>query len=277
MQQHILALVLVLAVTGACAAAPPRSEGAQATTPPDAAQVPHLPVDQPIVESALSVGEDAGVASGGALTPVPLGARFASLEAFRKAHPPKRDPSCGPAPARTRSASVRLGARGTITAAEVVRLAADVACAPIERCSLALRTAAGWFVAEPTDTCAGVIGPGARTARQDERLLAVKTSAAELIEYRYTTVIARTSVTPDGQRAGDERREVRWLVVCGLGASGAPSCTEPIAVSCADAEGTVHAVSWSYADGNLQLESKVDPDACQDEPLVLGTYPLIFP
>jgi hypothetical protein len=225
--------------------------------------------DQPEAEPELVSSEQEPAPSDHPLAARRLGAPVPSLAEFRKAHPVERDPSCGPIAALPRRAPVRAAGRGPVRAVEIVRLAADMACAPIEQCSLAIRTAKGWFVAEPEETCAGVVGPATRVARRDEQL----SWAGSVIEYRYTTVTTRSNYSSPTEH----RRATRWLVLCGVGASGEPSCTEAVAVSCTDQDGVVSDVSWTHEDGKLVLASKRDPDECLDGPVVVGSHPLEFP
>jgi hypothetical protein len=73
--------------------------------------------------------------------------------------------------------------------------------------------------------------------------------------------------------------ESRWLVLCGVGESGEPSCTSPVVLSCADLKGAMHEARWSTAEGNVTFESQSNPNsACaHDGPFVVGTFPLTFP
>ena len=121
------------------------------------------------------------------------------------------------------------------------------------------------------ETCAGLVGPAQRVSRHSERLSFAEAGERVVLEYRYSTTHVRTS------KSGEDRHDTAWLVVCGIGESQLPSCTEPIAVSCADADGAVSPVSWMHTAGTLTLESSANPDACERESLILGSYPLTFP
>ncbi len=173
-----------------------------------------------------------------ALTPQPLGERYASVAEFRKQHPLERDAACGPPTTKLpKSKLVRTGARGPIKGAEIVRLPADMACAPIERCSLAIQTSKGWYIATSDETCAGVTGPAQRVSRHSERLSFANAGEQVVLEYRYSTTHVRSS------QSGEQRRDSAWLVVCGIGESEVPSCTEPMSW-CPPTRPRRHSRSW---------------------------------
>jgi hypothetical protein len=273
-----LGIVVVTTAIG-CSAVPPHPAAAGPSVPPSppahavAAPVPEQPAETLEAEPDLPEPAAEERPEPNPLATRPVGERHDSLAAFRKAHPVERDDSCNPAPPRARSASVGLGGRGAVRAVSVVHLPADMACAPIEVCSMAIQTDRGWFVEEPEETCNGVIGPGTRVARRDERLSWADAGGAAVVEYLFTAVTTRYA--PTGTQV--ERSATRWLTVCGLGPSGEPSCTDPVAVSCTDMAGKVSRVSWSYQDGHLVLESDADPEGCMTASLILGSYPLQFP
>lgn len=52
----------------------------------------------------------------------------------------------------------------------LMRYPGDIACAPIEYCALAIRTASGWWVTphEESTWCQGVTGPSSRVSVEDE-------------------------------------------------------------------------------------------------------------
>jgi hypothetical protein len=240
---------------------------------PLGAAIPDSVAGEPAADAPESADERPPVANPLAVRPV--GELFASLAAFRKAHPIERDPSCDPVRPGAKSAPVKLRGRGAIRAVEVVRVAGDVACAQVERCSMAIQTDKGWFVEEPETTCNGVIGPASRVARRNERLSWVDAGGTFVIEYLFTVVTTRQSHTASaGSDPAVQRDETRWLSVCGQGGSGEPRCTEPVAVSCADFDGNILRATWHYRAGQLVLESTGDPEQCVNDALTLGSFPL---
>ena len=95
-----------------------------------------------------------------------------------------------PPPSRPRMTTVtRIEAQAPLLEAVSLRYPGDIACAPIEYCALALRTARGWWITPHDENvwCDGIIGPSSRIERLDEDLEA-PTDQPGLLIYRGTAV-----------------------------------------------------------------------------------------
>ncbi len=275
---RLIALGCATALLPSCASPPPTVEAPPPTSAATAATSlptdPVPPVD-PVAVAPPVLGER--TAEPLAFETRLLGDLYASVAQFRKTHRAERDPSCDPATTLPASAPIRLRGRGPAKSVEIVRLVGDMACATVERCSIAIESDKGWVIAEPEETCTGVIGPGTTVARRQERLTWVEAGDRFLIEYQFTMVSRRTQYGPSaGAKLAVDQSETRWLVLCGIGASKEPSCTAPVMVSCADAQGKVHGVSWRYDAESIILESEANPDECVDGALILGSHRLDF-
>jgi hypothetical protein len=113
------------------------------------------------------------------LTTVPadtLQGPLPSLEDELIARLPERDYTCPPRDDEVESDVIRETARwigkGALLEARLVRTRSDIACAPIEYCTLAIRTTAGWWLTpfEEASWCEGVTGPSNGVSTTDEVL-----------------------------------------------------------------------------------------------------------
>jgi hypothetical protein len=97
-----------------------------------------------------------------------------------------------PSPRPPMTIVTRIEAQEPLLEAVSLRYPGDIACAPIEYCALALRTARGWWITAHDENawCDGVTGPSSRIELDDENL---ETSADEpgLLTYRGVVVIHR--------------------------------------------------------------------------------------
>jgi hypothetical protein len=107
-----------------------------------------------------------------------------------------------PSPRPPVTVVTRVEAQDRLLEAVSLRYPGDIACAPIEYCALALRTARGWWITAHDENvwCDGVTGPSSRIERDDEYL---EHSADEpgLLTYRGIQVIhTREHGLVDGHR-----------------------------------------------------------------------------
>jgi hypothetical protein len=221
---------------------------------------------------------DVATADSDPLKPRPLRGPVASLDEYRAKHV-QSGAQCKRARKKS-SHGKRLGGREPMLGAETFRVDSDDCRA--ERCLFGIRTPKGWFVRESTAACAGALDGSARLETRKEHLSWVDTGNGIALALEYTTI--RSAASAEGSDAGvssasDAMFESRWLVLCGAGESGEPTCTSPVVLSCADLKGAMHEARWSTAEGNVTFESKSDPNsACaHDGPFVVGTFPLTFP
>lgn len=64
-------------------------------------------------------------------------------------------------------------AAGPVLEVRAIRTFADMACAPIEYCHLAVRTSSGWWLSpfDENDWCSGVVGSGVSVATEEEDVM----------------------------------------------------------------------------------------------------------
>jgi hypothetical protein len=176
-----------------------------------------------------------------------------------------------------------LVARGAVLAARVARVPAVYACLQLEQAAIAIRTKKGWFAAPRgapmyLRELSGVSVPRAS-------LRWVSAGAVEVIEQQFTELTTSTEYRMGAGHSRVEvtvRDETRWVVWCGVGQSGVPSCSSPVVLSCAERAGEAtpqSSVAVSYSDGAVTLTSNADPDtACaQAGPLTVGAFTFNFP
>jgi hypothetical protein len=206
---------------------------------------------------------------------------FGTIDEYLARNPVNHDEECGARPKPT-GRPQRVPASGPVREGRLLRAPGSLACAPIEYCVLALRTAEGWFVRQSAEPCQGTIGPGRRVSVGATKVRWVAAAAGSAVLAIEET--RQTSEVEIAEKGGhrDERqqhRESRYLTLCGAGASTKPSCTTAVVLSCPNANGETTEATWSLAEGNVTLESDADPDAAcaWDGPFVLGTHPLVFP
>jgi hypothetical protein len=85
--------------------------------------------------------------------------------------PPPAIDEAGEATPTLREAA-RWEGQGALLEARLVRTRSDIACAPIDYCALAIRTAQGWWITpfDESTWCDGVTGPSNAVATTDEVL-----------------------------------------------------------------------------------------------------------
>lgn len=244
---------------------------------------------------------DAGVARAReVLTPAPLRGPFASLKAFcagreaRDAVASPCDPEA-PFPAEVYEGPTELARGwGPILAARVLWTAGPSARTPEAEVlvHLAIRTEQGWFVSEPV---ADIYNPGAFGIHAS--LTATALELADLVAGGPPELVYRFVLGRDDSDMGlneIESTSARSLVICGIGPSGAPSCTGALPLEVRsersvflpeeDEPGVRHeglfnthyTITETIApEGGITLASADDlPEALRP---LLGTRPLRFP
>jgi Tetratricopeptide repeat len=149
-----------------------------------------------------------------------------------------------------------------------------------QHCTLAIRTGAGWFIDEYVTECREMGGHWERFVDVEAAALRdlVAGGAKEL------TLELETSEwfneTPE-DAADDEmvvtNEKSRWLMVCGVGASGTPSCTPTVLVSWSRDENEGFALEPRFDDGAVVLRVKQGGSHVEGSIGVLGKHPLRFP
>lgn len=152
----------------------------------------------------------------------------------------------------------------------------DGATPPEVWCSLAVEHEGGWWVL-PTVTCQR---PG-MSVDITRMKVAPLVARAEAVLFDYTIERTLTSMDPgpNGERIDSTHPLVtRFVTACGVGASGAPSCTPPVVVGGHTLGGTYVERAWSLegkvlvldaAPAELELEGDVAPEG--------GRRSLVFP
>ena len=158
-------------------------------------------------------------------------------------------------PAASGRVTLGRGERGRLREARVVRVRTEIAGAPVELCRVALRAAGGWYVSPEEDTCEGVVGPSRRTRVVREALAwAGSPGEAVALETEHEDALRSYDVAPDGGRVeGLEVPRRRTLRICGVGPTGAPSCTPAVTTGCTSFEGTLIEGRWTYEGGVLRV------------------------
>lgn len=158
-------------------------------------------------------------------------------------------------PAASGRVALGRGERGRLLGARLVRVRTDIAGAPVELCRVALRVAGGWYVSQEEDTCEGVVGPSRSTKVQREALAWVGAPGEVVaVETELEDGLRSYDVAPDGGRAeGFEVQRRRTLRLCGVGPTGAPSCTPAVTTACTNFEGTRIEGRWSFEGGLLRV------------------------
>jgi hypothetical protein len=233
-----------------------------------------------------------------------IGAKLSTLEEIEAAPPPEHpedEEYKAPPPACDLTRTGLAAPPPTLSSGpyEEVRFFARVsersALPPRVSCELALRTAAGWFAAGPTFTCRALVGmmgvaSATVTATSADDLL--PGGAPELtIRYR----VRQEMVTIDEGLGGVKKygslvAESEYAILCGIGPSGAPSCTAgiPVVVNAPLAPEEEYPLAYRiWPDGRLEIwamkQSPEELDALKDvlaEGLldeILGVHPLVFP
>ena len=176
---------------------------------------------------------------------------------------------------RTGPRASRKGLEGAIEATWV-RCEVDIAGARVTDCLLAVRSAKGWFVDEQRRLrCGGRLGP----------LSSVK-SRFDPPAWKDPVLLARfetDTIEGEWREGGQGKKEPayprpdenRWLIICGVGSSGVPSCSEPLVLGCSSGRSSAR-VSAQLSSRTLTLASD-DADACDRGALLVGEFRLDFP
>ncbi len=154
----------------------------------------------------------------------------------------------------------KLAGRGRIQQVRVFRRPNTLACSPIQECSLAMKTDAGWYATQGVH-CQGIIGPTTSMRRANESLRWLPNT--ELIEYSYEVVRSDGHV-------------MRRVLLCGVDQTGVPACIPPFSTACKSYDGQ-HTVSWSIKDDLLTISPDADEfSPCSTAPPGSFRIPLVL-
>jgi hypothetical protein len=247
------AAALVVAVSVGCV---PHDAEKEPTSPAGAAPVTaSAPSDgsPPVLARAEPVEEPSGDAGAEVLKTSTLKGPYTRIEAYCQEGPNAQGQAvrCDLQPGgygRTLS-----GGTSTLLEARLFSFRADLAGTKVSFCRIAVRTAAGWFVADPEvdGPCQGVHGPGATA-----------TTKTEALRFSDDGQVVVAIVRRESSRDGAERS----IVLCGVGPSAIPSCTESVSIGCVtnDESRAFVESSWRFASSTLEIDRAPD-ESCTDE------------
>jgi hypothetical protein len=209
------------------------------------------------------------------VAPAPLDGPHASLAAFCAAHA-EAEPGapCDPASALTPQLP-------PVALAPPYRELALLITGFDETCSLALRTAEGWFVHEGFTECKLMGGRWDRDVTFPAAALrdVVPGGAPALV----VEILSEETFNDTPADAADDDMEListtsRTLMVCGLGRSGRPSCTQPVLLAWSGDRRPAVAFTATFEAGALVLRLAQGGTAATPELAGrLGRHPLRFP
>lgn len=171
MKRILIGILVVFGPSMACRTTP-------SAPPADTTRCPSEPSPSPQARVVVEPQPTTTAAVPGDLSRV-LEGPIADLEAeiaSRVVTPSPED--CGPPSEAVPRGEVRetvsMELPGPALEARLMRYPGDMACAPIEYCALAIRTASGWWVSPHDDNtwCQGVTGPSSRVVMEDEDVAA---------------------------------------------------------------------------------------------------------
>jgi tetratricopeptide (TPR) repeat protein len=210
------------------------------------------------------------------IAPVELQGPFPTLEAYcAAAAQVEPDEPC-------RTSGDEVPTLPTVTLEKPYQQLAMLQTGFAQSCSLAIRTAAGWFVHEEFAECRLMGGRWDRSVSFDSLTLRdiVAGGTKELV-LEMQTDETFNDTPPDAK--DDEMvistEHTRGLLICGVGASGKPSCTPLVVVEWAHDEDNPSVLEAKFEDSAivLRLVKGGGGDASNGGIGVIGKHPLRFP